>query len=65
MSAALGALSEEQAGAGPGLMQALRQGGAIGMAASAILAAFFPPRHTPPVAGQPTAAPAREQRSTQ
>jgi hypothetical protein len=43
-------------------MRALRQlGGAIGVAAGAILAAFVLPRHTPPVAGQPAAAPAPEQ----
>jgi hypothetical protein len=136
MSAALGGLSKEQAGAGPGLMQALRQlGGAIGVAvpgtvhgsgyrsrahagrlpaavaeavhdsvaagvavarklhdttlartvrvafvhgtgltlivsgalvaAGAILGPFFLPRHTPPVAGQPAAAPACEQRPAQ
>jgi hypothetical protein len=94
MSAALGALSNEQAGAGPGPARVLHQlGGAIGVAvlstvlgagyrsranaghlpaavaeaahdnvaAGAILAAIFLPRHTPPVAGQP----ACEQRSTQ
>jgi hypothetical protein len=77
MSAASGALSEEQADAGPGLMRALCQlGGAIGVAAvrvaliasgalvaaGAILAAFFLPRHTPPVAGQPAVAPTCRQR---